>query len=66
LTSLLVSLSGGQHQSGPPELEDSDIKYNPKTDYIGEGSYGVVYKGKKEFMGEFNFFRHVQGEEGCY
>lgn len=31
--------------TGPPEIDDSEIIYDPEVDFIGEGSYGLVYRG---------------------
>eukprot|EP01128_Nolandella_sp_AFSM9_P000197 TRINITY_DN10376_c0_g1_i1.p1 TRINITY_DN10376_c0_g1~~TRINITY_DN10376_c0_g1_i1.p1 ORF type:complete len:622 (-),score=104.24 TRINITY_DN10376_c0_g1_i1:565-2430(-) len=31
--------------SGAPEIDPKEIAYSPASDFIGEGSYGMVYKG---------------------
>eukprot|EP01113_Clastostelium_recurvatum_P013999 TRINITY_DN1756_c0_g1_i3.p1 TRINITY_DN1756_c0_g1~~TRINITY_DN1756_c0_g1_i3.p1 ORF type:complete len:784 (+),score=234.68 TRINITY_DN1756_c0_g1_i3:77-2428(+) len=32
--------------SGPPEVLPEEIEYDPKTDFLGQGSFGSVYKGR--------------------
>ena len=36
--------SGSSSKNGPPEIDPSEIVYDPERDMIGSGSFGVVYR----------------------
>lgn len=33
---------------GPPEIDPKEIEYNEARDFLGQGSFGKVYVGKKK------------------
>jgi hypothetical protein len=32
-------------EKGPPEIDPSEIEYDEKTDFLGEGTFGKVFRG---------------------
>lgn len=35
-----------QQEKGPPEIDVSELQYDEEKDFLGEGTYGKVFKGR--------------------